>query len=196
MDIKKHENFKSLGESNKTQIVLGHTSREIEYFIYSLYNRRKGHFIKIPNYIISRVGVINEILPPEKYAEYSYLKKINETSIIILLENLGWLEKEPLKNHYINWIGDIYKGKTVDRKWRDYYHWEPYSDIQIEQTAILCKDLMRRFNIPFEFVGHNTKVSGVEKFSGILTKSNFDGNCTDLSPAFNFDKFKNYIYNE
>lgn len=76
MDIKKHENFKSLGESNKTQIVLGHTSREIEYFIYSLYNRRKGHFLKIPNYIISRVGVINEILPPEKYAEYSYLKKL------------------------------------------------------------------------------------------------------------------------
>lgn len=196
MEIKKYENFKSLGESNKTQILLGHTSRELVYFINGLLNRRKGHYVKIPNYIISRTGEIHEILSPEKYASYSHLKTINESSVIILLENLGWLEKEPLKNHYINWIGDIYNGKTVDRKWRDYYHWQPYTDIQIEQTAILCKDLMNRFNIPFECVGHNTKVSGVEKFSGVLTKSNFDSNCTDLSPAFNFDKFKNHIYNE
>jgi hypothetical protein len=29
------------------------------------------------------------------------------------------LEKEPLKNYHINWIGSIYKEKVLDKKWED-----------------------------------------------------------------------------
>jgi hypothetical protein len=44
-----------------------------------------------------------------------------------------------------------------------------------------------------KFIGHNTKVKGVESFLGIITKSNFDDFVTDLSPAFDFEKFNKLL---
>ena len=44
--------------------------------------------------------------------------------------------------------------------------------------------------------GHNTKINGIEKFKGIVTKSNFDIEFTDLSPAFNFEEFTKEFENE
>jgi hypothetical protein len=118
---------------------------------------------------------------------------VNEKSIIICLENLGWLEKVLLKNHHTNWIGNIYKEKVFDRKWRDYFFWQPYTDIQLEKTAELCKQLCKKHKIKLKFIGHNTKVKGVESFLGIITKSNFDDFVTDLSPAFDFEKFNKLL---
>jgi hypothetical protein len=51
-----------------------------------------------------------------KYKEFLNDIKYDRQSIIICLENLGWLEKEPLKNYHINWIGSIYKEKVLDKK--------------------------------------------------------------------------------
>jgi hypothetical protein len=45
-------------------------------------------------------------------------------------------------------------------------------------------------------IGHNTKVKGVESFFGILTRSNFDDFATDLSPAFDFEKFDKLLKDE
>jgi len=42
------------------------------------------------------------------------------------------------------------------------------------------------FKIPKKFIGHNTKLNGVEKFNGIINRSNLSEDYTDLSPAFNF----------
>ena len=109
---------------------------------------------------------------------------------------MGWLEKQPLKNYYINWIGNIYKEKVVDRKWRDYFIWQPYTQLQTDKTAELCIELSKKFKINLNCVGHNTKVKGVESFLGILTKSNFDEFSTDLSPAFDFDYFEKKLKNE
>jgi N-acetyl-anhydromuramyl-L-alanine amidase AmpD len=114
---------------------------------------------------------------------------INSNSIVICLENLGWLEKEPLKNSYINWIGNIYNGKVFERKWRDFFIWQPYTDIQIDKTVELVKEICQKNQIPLNFVGHNTKISTPKSYEGILTRSNYDINKTDLSPAFNFDLF-------
>jgi hypothetical protein len=109
---------------------------------------------------------------------------------------LGWLEKVPLKKGYNNWIGNIYNGEIVDRKWRDYFYWQPYTEIQIEKTAELCKDLSKELSIKLNCVGHNTKVKGCETFLGILSRSNFDEFATDLSPAFNFELFKKLLEDE
>ena len=46
-----------------------------------------------------------------------------------------------------------------------------------------------------EVIEHNTKINGIEKFEGIVTRSNFDSNYTDLSPAFDFENFRNKIEN-
>jgi hypothetical protein len=112
------------------------------------------------------------------------------------LENLGWLEKKPLTNSYINWKGSIYNEQVYEKKWRDYFFWEPYTTSQIESTADLCNQLNKTLRIDNRCIGHNTKVAGIENFEGIVTKSNFDSDFTDLSPSFNFETFRKLLKNE
>ena len=121
---------------------------------------------------------------------------VNRNSVVIVLENLGWLQKEPLKDYYVNWIGDIYKGNVFEKKWRDYFFWEPYTEKQIDSTVILCKMLFNELGIKNNVIGHNTRINGIDKFEGVVTKSNFDSNFTDVSPAFNFEKFLKKIEDE
>ena len=155
-----------------------------------------GKPIRLPHYIISRDGRILKLIDEELNGYFTNNDRINAKSIVVCLENLGWLEKEPLKQHHINWIGNIYKEKVFDRKWRDYFFWHPYTEIQIEKTAELCLELMEKYKIEKNFIGHNTKVKGVESYIGIITRSNFDEFATDLSPAFNFEKFNKLLNDE
>ena len=57
----------------------------------------------------------------------------------------------------------------------------------------LLTDLCNDLSIDKNFIGHNVRVEGVEKFKGIVTRSNYSEYFTDLSPAFNFDKIKEII---
>ena len=106
------------------------------------------------------------------------------------------MQKEPLTDHYINWIGDIYKGEVFKKKWRDYFFWQPYTDTQIKNLGLLCKELFEVVNIKPQIIEHNTKINGVERHEGILTKSNFELYNTDVSPAFNFEWFVKKIEDE
>jgi N-acetyl-anhydromuramyl-L-alanine amidase AmpD len=197
IDIVKYGEFKPTGkQKKKKQIILSHTSREIKNYLMSLKYRYNGKYDKIPNYVINREGKILKLLNDNEHTNYFSDTNVNKNSIIICLENLGWMEKEPLKNSHINWIGNIYKEKIYDKKWRDYFFWQPYTDIQIEKTAELCKKLTKELSINKECVGHNTKINGVERYEGIVTKSNFDIEFTDVSPAFNFEQFIKLIENE
>jgi hypothetical protein len=65
----------------------------------------------------------------------------------------------------------------------------------MENTSELCKKLIKELSINKECVGHNTKINGVERYEGIVTKSNFDIEFTDVSPAFNFEQFIKLIEN-
>jgi N-acetyl-anhydromuramyl-L-alanine amidase AmpD len=187
-------NFKK--EDKKNQIVLCHTSRTLFDYMVSIKFRFGGKPIRLPHYIISRDGRILQLLDEELNGYFTNNDRINSKSIVVCLENLGWLEKEPLKHHHINWIGNIYKEKVFDRKWRDYFFWHPYTDIQVEKTAELCLELTKKHKIEKNFIGHNTKVKGVESFIGIITRSNFDEFATDLSPAFDFEKFNKLLNDE
>jgi len=187
-------NFKK--EDKKNQIVLCHTSRTLFDYMVSIKFRFGGKPIRLPHYIISRDGRILQLLDEELNGYFTNNDRINSKSIVGCLENLGWLEKEPLKHHHINWIGNIYKEKVFDRKWRDYFFWHPYTDIQVEKTAELCLELTKKHKIEKNFIGHNTKVKGVESFIGIITRSNFDEFATDLSPAFDFEKFNKLLNDE
>lgn len=192
---KKIEHFVGI-ENNKTQIILTHTSRNVKEYLTSLKYRHNKKYNKVPHFIITREGKILQTLDTEKYSKFLNNIKYDRQSIIICLENLGWLEKEPLNNQYVNWIGDIYKGDVYEKKWRDYFFWQPYTETQIEYTAKLCKKISEKTGIPVEVVEHNTRINGVEKFRGITSKSNFDSVFTDLSPAFNFETFLKYLNDE
>jgi hypothetical protein len=197
IEIIKYGNFKPLGKQKKKhQIILQHTSRNVEEYLLGLRYRFNGKYKKIPNYVVCRDGKILQLLENISHSEIFSKQNINRNSIIISLENLGWLEKEPLNNQYVNWNGDIYKGDAYEKKWRDYFFWQPYTEMQIENTAKLCKKISEEIEIPINVVEHNTRINGVEKFKGITSKSNYDSVYTDLSPAFNFETFLNFLNDE
>ena len=196
LNIEQYGNFKTTGkQKKKRQIILCHTSREVEEYLTSLKVRYNSKYDKIPNYIITKDGRILQLLPDEGHSNFFMEPNINRNSIIVCLENLGWLEKKPLTNYHINWKGSIYNQEVYEKKWRDFFFWEPYSEEQIKSTAELCLHLTEIFKIKKRCVGHNTKLDGVENFEGIVSKSNFDGRFTDLNPSFNFGDFIKLIEN-
>ena len=68
--IIKYGNLKDSGENkNKTQIILTHTSRDINQYLMSLKYRFNGKYDKIPNYVIDKEGRILETLNPKKYSK-------------------------------------------------------------------------------------------------------------------------------
>lgn len=196
LNIENYGNFKTTGkQKKKKQIILCHTSREVEEYLTSLKFRYNSKYDKIPNYIVTKNGTILKLLPDDGHSNFLLEPNINRNSIIICLENLGWLEKKPLTNYYINWKGSIYNQEVYEKKWRDFFFWEPYSEDQVKSTAELCLQLTEILNIKKKCVGHNTKIDGVEHFEGIVSKSNFDGRFTDLNPSFNFESFNKLIQN-
>lgn len=197
MVIEKYGDFKPTGKQKKKhQIILTHSSRNGLEYLQSLKHRFNGDFNRIPNYFISRDGVVLKLLENQEHTDYFKEPNINRNSVIICLENLGWLQKEPLTDYYVNWIGDIYKGIVFEKKWRDFYFWQPYTEKQVEMTVKLCKEISKKMSIPTTVIGHNTKINGAHKFEGIVTNSNFTSKKTDLSPAFNFENFLKKIEHE
>jgi len=187
VNIAKVDGFNSIGKhKKKTQIILTHTSRNLRDYFLSLKYRFNGKFYRIPHYVIDREGNVSQLLPNGVYSKFFIDEHLNKNSIVISLENFGWLEKEPLNNQYVNWIGDIYKGEVYEKKWRDYFFWHPYTKEQITSTALLCVKLFEEVSIKKNFVGHNTKINGIEKFEGVVTRSNYESESTDVNPSFNF----------
>ena len=197
LDIEKYGNFKSIGKSKtKKQIILCHTSREVEEYLVSLKYRFNSKFDRVPNFVITKGGKILQLLPELDYTNFFEDNTINKNSIIICLENLGWLEKKQLTNWYINWKGSIYNKQVYEKKWRDFFFWQPYTTSQTEMAGRLCNQLIESLNLERKFIGHNTKVEGISRFGGIVSKSNFDTAFTDLNPSFNFETFTKFIEHE
>jgi N-acetyl-anhydromuramyl-L-alanine amidase AmpD len=197
LNIENYGNFKTTGkQKKKKQIILCHTSREVEEYLTSLKVRYNSKYDKIPNYIVTKDGKILQLLPDEGHSNFFTESNLNRNSIIVCLENLGWLEKKPLTNYYINWKGSIYNQQVYEKKWRDFFFWEPYTSSQLQAAAGLCLQIAEALQIEKRCIGHNVKVDGLKNFDGILTKSNLDTKYTDLSPSFDFAAFTKYIENE
>jgi N-acetyl-anhydromuramyl-L-alanine amidase AmpD len=182
--------------NKKSKVILTHTARNVDEYLQSIRNRKNGKYDKVPHYIITRNGQILRTLNDNECPNYLSDNNLNKDSIIISFENLGWLEKEPLKNSYINWIGNIYKGEVFQRRWREYSFWQPYSTEQLESGIELIKMVCKTNEIPQNFVGHNTKINRVEKIEGIITRSNLNVRFTDVSPAFDFELYSEKLNNE
>jgi N-acetyl-anhydromuramyl-L-alanine amidase AmpD len=190
-------NFKTkLKSKKKKQIILCHSAREVNEYLTSLKFRSNGKFDRIPHFVITRDGKVLQLLDPKSKTRYFNNDIMDKDSIVVCLDNLGWLMKKPLSEHYLNWIGNIYKQEVCEKKWREYSFWQPYTEEQLESTAKICGELCNEFSIPKRFVGHNTKVENIELFNGITTKSNYNTRFTDLSPAFDFQNFVKFLDNE
>ena len=178
---------------NKRQIILADTKRPYKNYIQSLINRYNKNNPYLPNYVINKNGEIFMILQPNKYSKYMGNESLDKYSIVIVLENLTWLKKIPIEPHYLNWIGDIYKEKVFEKKWRDQFFWDPYSQKQIESLVLLTQMLCENFDIKKQITGTNVKIPGVENFNGVTTKSNHISNCKDINPSFDFKNFEKLL---
>tara|TARA_R110000824_G_scaffold73220_5_gene186497 strand:+ start:6703 stop:7323 length:621 start_codon:yes stop_codon:yes gene_type:complete len=190
---KKHNLFYHEEEHVKTQIILCHTSRHLKDYLTGIKTRMGGEYKKSPHYLISKKGDIINNFPPNNSSEFFGDDTIDNQSVVVMLENLGWLKLNPLSGEYTNWAGDIYKGKVYQKQWRDHNFWTIYTDEQIVVLSELITKLCDKLDIEKILVGHNVKVDGIKRFNGVCSRSNYTDYWTDLSPAFEFEKLKEHL---
>jgi N-acetyl-anhydromuramyl-L-alanine amidase AmpD len=196
LEIIKYGEFKPIGkQKNKNKIILINTFRDAKNYLVSLKYRHNGEYDKIPNYIISKKGEIIKLMDDAGYSNFFDDKLINYNSVVIAIENLGWLEKNQTTGFNNNWIGDIYNGIPYYKKWRDYDFWDNYTNAQINSLAMLCSELCNKLGISKKFIGHNTKTEIGVKFNGILSRSNIYKTYTDISPSFDIKLFEKILEN-
>lgn len=182
-------------ECIKTQIILGDTFNHNMRHYKSWKNRYNGSYKKTAPFTIATDGTIYKHFDPKYQSRYFGELERDAKSILILLENDGWLTKDLEKNRYNTWIGDIYNRSELvfKKKWRLFEYWSPYTREQFESAVVLVKSLCDDFYIPTQVMSHNTKVDNLTEFNGVLYKSNFEKHFTDLNPSWRFDEFKNKI---
>jgi hypothetical protein len=198
IDDKKYK----LGEDNytnvetiKKQIVIGHTSTSKMRHFDKWSNRLNGKYKKTAHFTIDINGNVYKHFDPTYFSETFGDIELDKKSIVILLENDGWLIKDSKKNEFINWIGHIYNKPdlVVEKRWRGYFYWAPYSTEQVNAALNLVNQLCEEFYIPKFVVPHNTKIEELDNFNGVLYKSNIEKHYTDLSPAWNCEDFKHKL---
>ena len=182
-------------ETVKKRIVLGNATSPKNNFI-NWTTRYNGTNTKSAAYTIDAAGVIYKHFDPIYCSTILNDIEMDRESIMILLENNGWLIKNK-ENQFINWIGNIYNKPelVIERKWRGQTYWAPYSDKQVNATIQLVSNICDEFNIDRFAIPHNTKIDDFNTFNGVIYRSNINKNYTDLSPAWSCENFKYKLEN-
>jgi hypothetical protein len=172
---------------NKSLIILGSTNRAKNNHLIRLLNKK---YTKEWNtYTITRDGIIYEHYNPLYYSDFMKDNIVDRKSVSILLENMGHLYYNSDTNYYVNDLNEIYIDKPYEKEWRGYKTYEPYTKEQYGATVFLCRSLCLELNINDDTFGHNALEDMVKNYNGIISRSNYDVNCTDLNPSFDFRKF-------
>ena len=155
-------------------------------------HRYNGKYKKTAAFTIDAAGFIYKHFDPKFKSEFFDSEELNNKSIVILLENYGWLSKDEEKKQYITWLGDIYNKQieVTDKRWRNNRYWDTYTVEQTNSCMWLISKLCEEFEIPKKIISHNTKIDNLFEYSGVLYRSNLDKNYTDLNPSWAFDIFK------
>jgi hypothetical protein len=187
-----------LMETNKKRIIIGNSfSIDMTHHIGWL-NRSNGNYKKTSPYTIRFDGTIHQHFDPKYYSEITGNKDFDESTILVLLENEGWLSKDlNEENKYITYVGNIYN--RVDdvfvKKWRHNKYWAPYTQKQMESAIYLINKLCGEFEIPKDVITHNTKIPNGYTYEGVLYKGNLNSYFTDVNPSWDFLSFKEQIEN-
>jgi hypothetical protein len=185
-------------ESKKTRIIIAHTfNHDMKHVTGWLY-RYNGKYKKTAAFTIDAAGSIYKHFDPKYQARFFNNNVIDTKTIVILLENDGWLTKDSENNAFITCFGHIYKkpSDVIEKKWRGNNYWAPYSNEQVDSTVKLIKTLCAEFKIPMNAIGHNTKIDELDDNIGIIYRSNLDKHFTDLSPTWDFNRFKELLENK
>jgi N-acetyl-anhydromuramyl-L-alanine amidase AmpD len=183
------------GEFKKTQIVLGHSHSSDLNHLVSWKTRMNGKYKKTAPFSIDVNGKIHQHFNPKYWSNFIGVDNIDKHIIPIVIENEGWLIKNKSNNDYIDWIGNIYnrRDEVVNKRWRTFSNWAPYTSEQMDSVVNLIKHVCVEFSIPQQTVGHNTENILINSYKGVGFRSNYNKKFTDLSPAWNFEEFKDRL---
>lgn len=185
--IKEKNRYKT--KTNKTQIVVGCSLRKNNYHINRLKHKEYGETKKWNTYSISRNGEIFEHYDPQYYSDFLGIKDVDKQSISIILENMGSLVKLP-DGGYINWLNESCDEKFVAVKnWMGQHNWETFTDEQYNAIIQLSEKLCDDFNITKKVIEFHHYHKDTIKFTGIVLRSNYIEDSTDINPLFNLVKF-------
>lgn len=185
------KNFYSV-KNKKTQILIGGSLRKDSNGILHLLKKDFGYTKRWPTFTITREGVIYQHFDPSCYSDYMSVKDIDKKSISIVLENMGMVSYNYERECFLNWANEECDGDLINEKlWKNYRYWETYTNIQYESLAALCLYLIKEFDMKLDAIGHNVFETEIDltTFQGILTRSNYDAEYTDVNPLFDFQKF-------
>lgn len=176
-------------KNKKTQIILGGSLRKESNHILHLKNKDFGMTKKWSTFTITRSGIIYQHFDPSYYSDYLGVKDVDKKSISIVLENMGMLFYDVNKEYFVNWINEKCDDNFVYEKlWKNCRYWERYTEEQYNSLALLCEFLIKEYGIERDALGFNVHEPDSIGFYGILTRSNYDSDYSDLNPAFDFQK--------
>lgn len=180
-------------QSVKTQIVIGLSLRKEHFHLIRLKHKDYGKSKRWNTYTISREGNVYEHYDTKFHSDYIGIKNGDKLSISIVLENMGCLFQTSTGKH-INWLNEFCEpDNVVKREWVGYEFWEKFPEIQIQNLVQLCKKLCKKHSIPKKCVEFNTFHKDISKFKGIVFKSNYVEDSSDLNPLINIENFNEML---
>jgi N-acetyl-anhydromuramyl-L-alanine amidase AmpD len=193
-EVKEANRYKT--QTVKTQIVLARSLRKDSYHINRLLHKDYGNSKKWNTYTISREGVVYQHFDNKFHSDFLGIKEADKQSISVVLENMGCLFQTPTGKH-INWINEICEeDRVVEKKWFGYDFWEQFPEAQLVSTVLLCKQLCGEYNIPKICIDFHHYHKETVRFRGIVFRSNYVEDSSDINPLFNIEKFNEMIQNE
>lgn len=178
----------------KNQIVIGHTfTSDMSHYI-GWKNRYNGKYKKNAAFTIDIDGNIYQHFDPKYYSNFLNIDNVDEYIIGVTLVNRGWLMKNDETNIFYDYLNrPVETLDVIDKKWRNHRYWFNYTEEQINSLIELCEYLSKRFGIKLQVLPHNIKIDDVYDYEGVVFRSNYMKEFTDLSPAFDYIDFKNKL---
>lgn len=180
-------------ECIKKQIIIGNTYDSEMRHVIGWQTRLNGKNKKTAAFTIDKNGIIYKHFEPSFHSKYFPSLEENTKSIVILLENEGYITRNLPDERFYNWKGDIYNGIVFGRLWKGINKWAAYTQEQLDSCVELCDYLCEEFFIPKTAIGHNTKIDDISNYNGVLYKSNLKKHYYDVSPAWDCEQFKNKL---
>jgi len=180
----------------KTQIVLATSLRKNDHHITRLLHKDFGKTKKWNTYTISRDGTVYQHYCNKFHTDFLGIKEADKQSISIVVENMGSLFQTP-QGKYINWLNEVCDpDRVVTKNWLGYGYWEQFSDIQTENLILLCNEICAEHNIPKVCIDFHHYHKDVLKFRGIVFRSNYIQDSSDINPLFDIIKFNKMLKDE
>lgn len=190
---KKKENY-FCSNTTKKQILIANSLRKDNYHINRWENKNLGVNKDWSTYTITRDGIIYEHFPASKYSEFIGDKKVDKKIISIILENMGYLNKE--NNKYFNWLNEECDHKFVgEKKFLGFQYWEIFPEKQILCLIELLNLLCVKFSINNILIDFKNYHEDTIKFNGIVFRSNYVYETNDINPHFSIPEINEMLIN-